>query len=85
MAIVYFMSGVLVTIYAIIGFVIWRYATWRASGPRGIILNPSDDYRNPFVCFGIIVWLLFWPIFSLISCFRDRNWDFREIFTGSEE
>ena len=43
------------------GYTYWRYATWRASGPRGFVLNPSDAVP------GYLVWAFLWPIIAPIN------------------
>ncbi len=53
--------------YILTGFSFWNWAYFRASGPRGLILNPGMNY-----VIGFIFWVVLWPILSVLELIRKR-------------
>jgi len=54
-----------------IGYTIWRYECWRASGPRGIYLNPGGMNGDIRV---VLAWLFFGPALMGVNVALRRGW-----------
>jgi hypothetical protein len=73
-----FLMGLVAAAWIFIGHRLWSYAIYRASGPRGIVFNPTDS--KPAAYLGIIFWVTIWPILLVIEHKKWLPWSFKEMF-----
>jgi len=53
------------------GFVCWHWESWKASGPRGLFINPAGDVGDIRVTFA---WIFFGLFLMVMNIALQREW-----------